>query len=100
MEYQPVEQAMALIRQHQFAEARQILVAAAERGEVESQALLGQMYNAGWGVSVDHAQAFNWWSRAAARGSGDALWGLGSLYDDGNGVTQNGSSLFSVGKVS
>lgn len=81
-----VNVAMALIRQHKFEEARKILLAAADKGEAESEALLGQIYNAGWGVQVDYEQAFKWWSRAASAGSTDALWGLGLLYDDGKGV--------------
>jgi TPR repeat protein len=82
-------QAMALIRQHKFGEARVLLLNAAEKGEAESQALLGQIYNAGWGVPVDYEQAFKWWSRATAGGSTDALWGLGLLYDEGKGVARD-----------
>lgn len=84
-----VGQAMALIRQHKFDEARALLLLPAEKGDAEPQALLGQMYNAGWGVAVDHEQAFKWWSLAAAGGSTDAQWGLGLLYDDGNGVARD-----------
>lgn len=84
-----VGQAMALVRQQKFEEARVLLLAAAEKGEAEPQALLGQMYNAGWGVPVDYEQAFQWWSRAAEGGSTDAQWGLGLLYDDGKGVIRD-----------
>ena len=84
-----VDNAMALIRQHKFEEARKLLLAAAEKGEAEPQALLGQMYNAGWGMPVNYEQAFKWWSRAADGGSTDAQWGLGLLYDDGKGVARD-----------
>jgi TPR repeat protein len=84
-----VDRAMALIRQHQFPQARELLLAAAEGGAAESQALLGQMYNAGWGVPVDYKEAYKWWSLASAAGSNDALWGLGLLYDDGKGVARD-----------
>jgi len=84
-----VSKAMALIRQHKFGGARELLLTAAERGDAESQALLGQIYNAGWGVPVDYVQAFKWWSRAAEGGSTDAQWGLGLLYDEGKGVARD-----------
>jgi TPR repeat protein len=89
METNIVDKAMTLIRQHKFTEAREVLLPAAEKGEAEPQALLGQIYNAGWGVPVDYSQAFKWWSRAAEGGSTDAQWGLGLLYDDGKGVARD-----------
>lgn len=89
METNIVIQAMSLIRQHKFLEAQQLLLPAAENGDAEPQALLGQIYNAGWGVPVDYEQAFKWWSRASAGGSADGQWGLGLLYDDGKGVARN-----------
>lgn len=89
METNVTGEAMALIRQHKFGEAREILLIAAENGEAEPQALLGQMYNAGWGVAVNYDLAFKWWSRAAEGGSADAQWGLGLLYDDGLGVARD-----------
>jgi TPR repeat protein len=89
METNIVDEAMALIRQRKFSEAREILLPVAEKGQAESQALLGQIYNAGWGVPVNYEQAFKWWSRAADGGSTDAQWGLGLLYDDGKGVARD-----------
>jgi TPR repeat protein len=89
METNVVDRAMILIRQHKFQEAQDILLPAAEKGEAESQALLGQVYNAGWGMPVDYEQAFKWWSRAATGGSADGQWGVGLLYDDGKGVAQD-----------
>jgi len=89
METNIIDKAMALIRQHKFTEARELLLPAAEKGGAESQALLGQVYNAGWGVPVDYDQAFKWWSRAAEAGNTDAQWGLGLLYDEGKGVPRD-----------
>ena len=85
----PASTAMTLFRQHKFDKARTLLLTAAEKGDTAAQGLLGQMYNAGWGVPVDYKEAFKWWSRAAAGGSTDALWGLGLLYDDGKGVARD-----------
>jgi len=89
METNIVEKAMTLIRQRKYAEAHELLLPAAEKGEAEPQALLGQTYNAGWGVPVDYQQAFKWWSRAAEGGSTDGQWGLGWLYDEGHGVPRD-----------
>lgn len=83
------ETALAEIRQRNFQKAREILRPAAEAGDAQGQALLGQMLQAGWGAPPDYKQAFEWWSRAAAKGSADAQWGLGLLYNDGNGVQQS-----------
>ena len=44
---------------------------AAEQGHVPAQLLLGQMYESGWGVASDRAEAVRWYRRAAA--SGDSL---------------------------
>lgn len=93
-----VDRAMGLIRQRKFAEAREILVPAAEMGEAEPQALLGQIYNAGWGVPVDYGQAFKWWSLAAEKGSTDAQWGLGLLYDEGDGVPRDSKKAAALWK--
>lgn len=85
----PANAALALVRQHKFGEAKQLLLKAAEKDDFAAQALLGQMYNAGWGMPADYQEAFKWWSRAATGGSTDALWGLGLLYDDGKGVARD-----------
>ncbi len=98
METNVVDKAMTLIRQHKFTEAQEILLSAAEKGEAEPQALLGQVYNAGWGVPVDYEQAFKWWSRAAAGGSADGQWGLGLLYDDGKGVARDSQKAAALWK--
>ncbi len=89
METNIVGQAMVLIRSGSYSNAIQLLMPAAERGESEPQALLGQIYNAGWGVPVNYELAFTWWSRAAASGSTDGQWGLGVLYDEGLGVAKD-----------
>jgi hypothetical protein len=89
METDTATAALTLIRQRKFEEARTLLLTSAEKGDAASQGLLGQMYNAGWGLPVDYKEAFKWWSRAVAGGSTDALWGLGLLYDEGNGVARD-----------
>jgi hypothetical protein len=84
-----VTDAMARIRKHEFQNAKELLQPGAEKGYPESQALLGQMCHAGWGMAPDYKEAFKWWSRAAEAGSADGQWGLGMLYDEGKGVQQD-----------
>lgn len=61
-------------------------IAAAERGDVRSQTMLGIMYERGIGVSPDPAKALEWFRAAADRGdpSGQSL--VGRAYADGRGV--------------
>ena len=84
-----VEAAMKHIREREFNRAFELLRPASNAGDAGAQALLGQMFQAGWGVSPDFNQAFKWWSRAAEQGNTDAQWGLGLLYNDGKGVRQD-----------
>ena len=44
---------------------------AAGQGHVPAQLLLAQMYESGWGIATDRAQAIRWYRQAAA--SGDSL---------------------------
>jgi hypothetical protein len=49
------------------------------------------MYDGGYGVTQDHAEAARWYRLAASQGDPDAQYCLGILYDNGAGVTQNDS---------
>ncbi len=40
----------------------------AQRGDIKQQALLGQMYNEGYGVTRDTRAAKEWSDKASARG--------------------------------
>src|SRR6266446_4285730 len=47
------------------------------------------MYASGRGVSLDHAQAVQWWRRAAEQGDASAQFNLGLSYRDGRGLPQD-----------
>ena len=55
--------------------------ASAEQGYVEAQRSLGAMYAAGRGVPQDHAEAINWWRKAAEQGFPEAIKNL-NIFDN------------------
>ena len=58
----------------------------AEKGIINSQVLLGDMYSRGNGVARDDAEAARWYRMAADQGHAGAQNNLGWLYDEGRGV--------------
>src|SRR6266478_4330824 len=50
---------------------------------------LGRKFDEGLGVAADERQAFQWYSRAAARGHAESMNRLGILYSQGRGVPQD-----------
>ena len=50
---------------------------------------LGRKFDEGLGVATDEQQAFQWYSRAAARGHAESMNRLGILYAQGRGVPQD-----------
>lgn len=52
----------------------------AEKGEMESQYMLGLLYEEGQGVSKDDTEASFWYARAAGQGHVDAFFALGQLF--------------------
>ena len=65
-----------------FAELR----AAAEKGDVIAQRLLGHAYLGGEGVKQDQAEGVRWVRAAAMQRDARAQYVLGTLYDQGEGV--------------
>ena len=49
----------------------------------------GQRSYYGQGVPQDYAKAREWYEKAAANGSTDAMFSLGVLYANGQGVAQD-----------
>lgn len=62
----------------------------AERGDVEAQVALANMYLLGVGVPQDDGQAVKWYRRAAEQGEVIAQINLGELYAAGRGVARDG----------
>ena len=61
---------------------------------VDAQYNLGIAYMEGDGVPVDEPQAFNWFKKAAEKGSAKECWRLGLCYDEGQGVAKNPEEAF------
>ncbi|EIN4224950.1 sel1 repeat family protein, partial [Salmonella enterica subsp. enterica serovar Infantis] len=61
--------------------------AAAEKGVVEAQSLLGGIYSGGegdeWGIKPDIQEAQKWYGQAAKQGDSDAQIALGKIYYSG-----------------
>ncbi|NQU56821.1 MAG: SEL1-like repeat protein [Rhodospirillales bacterium] len=74
------------------------LLAAAKKGDIGAQVMIGHFYEDGQGVKQDFAKALKWYRKAAAERSNDmmvrmsasmAQAGLGRMYEQGKGVTKD-----------
>lgn len=61
----------------------------AEAGDPQAETYLGIMYDNGYGVPQDRAEAFRWFERAAGRGFANAQYHLGFMYHHGRGVQRS-----------
>jgi TPR repeat protein len=81
--------ATAALAHRDYARAISQLSPAARRGNARAEALLGFMYENGFGVPQSFAAAADWYARAAAQGDPFGQNMLGLLYDKGHGVPQD-----------
>ena len=58
-------------------------------GRVGAMINLGFLYDRGWGVPRDGAQARQWYERERLQGDPIAMGNLGVLYRDGSGVAKD-----------
>jgi TPR repeat protein len=79
----PLEDALAV---RDYATALELILPDAETGVPVAQVQLGDMYDSGLGIPVDHAEAMRWYRRAAEDGDAFAQWLLGTKYIDGINV--------------
>jgi hypothetical protein len=61
----------------------------ANAGNQQAQRNLGVIYEQGFGVNKDPAQAAIWFRRAAETGNRDAIFQLATMYEQGRGVPQD-----------
>ena len=61
---------------------------AAQQGSAAAQSNLGVMYENGYGVPQDYAQAVAWYRKAAGQGSAAGQNNLGVMYEMGKGVSK------------
>jgi TPR repeat protein len=75
------EDAAAACNQGEFAEAKQLWLPLAERGDAPAQVGLAMMYFLGQGVQRNMATALKWWHKAADQGLASAQYELGQFYE-------------------
>ncbi len=63
----------------------------AEAGDPRAETYLGIMYDNGYGVAQNRAEAFRWFELAAGRGFANAQYHLGFMYHHGRGVQRSQS---------
>ncbi len=80
---------LGIVEKQRLKKQESHLFALAKSGNVDAQALLGEMYLDGIGVKQDRDQAFFWISRAANQGDPKALYLLGFMYENGIKVDVN-----------
>lgn len=69
--------------------ALNVWMAAAEGGDAEAQANVGQIFERGLGGEPNYEAAIIWYTKAAEQGNARAQFNLGTLYEQGLGVEQN-----------
>ena len=69
-----------------YRSALAVWLPAAEQGDAEAQAFVGEIYERGSGGEPNYGAAAEWYRRAADRGNTRAQFALGALYEQGLGV--------------
>lgn len=70
------------------------LTSDANSGDLEAQIQLADLYESGFGVSVDLDQATYWYRRSAEAGSAITQNKLAQLFINGKGVMQDNTQAF------
>lgn len=70
-----------------YSKAAEYLTKAADKGNTNSQAVLGMLYADGKGVSQNYTKATEYLTKAANKGDAESQFNLGNLYAYGKGVT-------------
>src|SRR5450756_131699 len=85
----PIEDSQAAFARRDYVTAMRLLRPLADQGDAFSQAMVGAMYQNGWGVPQDYAAAVSWLRKAADQGFPGAQFQLGRMYISGRGVPQD-----------
>jgi uncharacterized protein len=81
-----VRRGQAALSRGDYQQAAHLLLPAANRGNPRAQAMLGFLYENGFGVPQNYDVAFDFYGAAAERGDPQAQYLLGLLYDKGFGT--------------
>ena len=69
--------------------ALNVWLESAKQGDLESQVLVGEIFEKGLGTEPDYGLAADWYQKAALQGSTRGAINLGYLYEQGLGVEKN-----------
>lgn len=76
------------------------LLASAKAGDVSDAAMVGACYEEGrCGAAMDHGEAMRWYRIAAAKGDVWAMYGIGTLYHHGRGVSKDKAIALAIYEV-
>ena len=81
-----LQQATKLVRQTPKILERADMIKQAEDGDIEAQYDLGKNYCCGSGTFLDNGQALYWWCQAGRQGQKDALYEIGTLFENTRGL--------------
>jgi TPR repeat protein len=81
-------------RMKDYGEALKWFELAAEAGDANSLAQIGQLYEEGLGVEKDEGTALKYYRKAAEKGDSAGQYKMGEAYGSGNGVAQNYEEAF------
>jgi serine/threonine protein kinase len=78
--YEFFQRGYAASERHDYAEARNLYLRGAEKGDKNCMYWLGILYSQGLGVTADYSTARSWYQKAADNGYALALYSIGRLY--------------------
>ena len=84
-----LRQSSAAIARGDYLRAARLLTPAAAAGNARAEAMLGFLYENGFGVPQAHDVAADLYRRSADRGDPSGQYLLGLMYDKGHGVERN-----------
>ena len=85
----PILKADAAVNRSDHVTAERRIILLAQRGNAHAQAMLGFMYENGYGVPQSYDVAVYWYLQAAEQGDPGGQYQLGLMYNKGFGVPQN-----------
>ncbi|MBX9755748.1 MAG: sel1 repeat family protein [Pseudomonadaceae bacterium] len=83
------DEAAAAFAAGNYAQAQTELGPLLEKNDPRAQYSMGVLYENGFGVSKDPAQAAAWYLKAAEQGNSDAQFNLGAMHEHGVGIPVN-----------
>jgi TPR repeat protein len=83
------DDARAADARHDYRLELRLLTSLAAAGNARGQAMLGDMYYFGAGVTEDYAEAARWYRMAAERGDPESQFNIRVMYECGTGVPQD-----------